>query len=287
MNNIENQVNNNTIQINYPLTMEEINLLKNVNNKEINIDLDKWSDFTSLKTFVEQCTNNIEIKFNKNVYNSFNNFLFQDVNFWQKFPNIKIYNKQNLRNDNLSYYLENELILESIIKPAKDFSPFEKYIYAYNITKRFKEYKEDNENPEEARDLYSLLNNEYCVCYGYASLLQNLLFKLDIPSEIISVIFNRGVSLEEQKSFSVNNGVGPTGYHERLLVNLVDNKYKINGIYFSDPTWDNHLTKDAYNYMLMSSDEYNKNHNYNCLVIDAIELFFVHNEKEFDEKFNF
>ena len=39
-------------------------------------------------------------------------------------------------------------------------SPFEKYIYAYNITKRFKEYKENDEDRTKARNIYDILFNE-------------------------------------------------------------------------------------------------------------------------------
>ena len=41
----------------------------------------------------------------------------------------------------------------NIIKPAINLSPFERYLYAYNITKLFKKYKEsDNKNDSRKRN---------------------------------------------------------------------------------------------------------------------------------------
>ena len=45
------------------------------------------------------------------------------------------------------------------------------------------------------------------------------------------------------------------GGHERVIVNLVDPKYGINGIYQSDPTWDNVIGEDSYIYSTMTFNE--------------------------------
>ena len=42
----------------------------------------------------------------------------------------------------LNEYIYFEKLLYRIVEPAKDLSPFEKYIYSFNVVKNFKDYKE-------------------------------------------------------------------------------------------------------------------------------------------------
>ena len=51
--------------------------------------------------------------------------------------------------------------------------------YHFNA-KKYKEYKENNDKKEQSRNLYDILDGEYMVCVGYATLLGDLLNKLGI-----------------------------------------------------------------------------------------------------------
>ena len=138
-------------------------------------------------------------------------------------------------------YIKFESLLYKVVEPAKDLSPFEKYIYAYNIVKNFKEYKE-SKRKLLSRELYDILENEYIVCVGFCELLSDLLFKLNIPN------VNFGIGGKNKKDNSPWN-------HERLYVNIKDEKYGINGFYVSDPTWDNDLEVDYYNHLALTNKE--------------------------------
>lgn len=55
-------------------------------------------------------------------------------------------------------------------------SPFEQYMYLYNIVKNFKPYRESNDNYLESRSSHLLFFNEHIVCEGYANMF-NVLFE--------------------------------------------------------------------------------------------------------------
>lgn len=108
-----------------------------------------------------------------------------------------------------------------------DMSPYEKYIAVYNIVKSFKKYRifEDSNYKDliytdDSRSVYLILNNLYMVCDGYSKLLETLLERVGINN----------ISLESVK---LN--------HALNYVNLVDEKYKINGFYICDVTNDNEI----------------------------------------------
>ena len=207
---------------------------------------------------------------------------------------------------------EGEKILNSIIKPAKNLSPFEKYIYAYDVTKKFKEYKEIKRTSKtrellKSRRVYDILNNNYMVCVGYSNLLGNLLDKLGIENTEFSVKVGlqpykaeaqleakygdqwkeidrdeKDRLIDEQKNYIPDSWLG----HARRLVHIVDDKYGINGLYFSDPTWDNNLIHNSYNHLLLTSEEVlNSKANYKFSE-NANELFHCSSVKEFNEKLN-
>ena len=140
---------------------------------------------------------------------------------------------------------------DSIIAGIKNssLSPYEKYIAAYNIVKTFKKYRYylDNEDadqlvPDQSRNPYLVLINQYAVCAGYASLLHLFLKKLDIPSHYWIL---------DSSDKSEAGGKYP---HARLYVNIVDDKYGINGYYMCDPTWDivDKESKDLYGYKYLN-----------------------------------
>lgn len=216
----------------------------------------------------------------------------------------------------IKQYIEYEKLLYSIIKPAKNLSPFEKYIYAYDIVKRFKKYatpKKDNKNADNlsdskyndiissSRDLYQILDNDYIVCVGFSNLLSDLLTKLGIDNIGLSVEVDltakkamkqlnipkdewkkknpeekHKLITNQQLYIPKNDFVG----HKRLLVNIKDDKYGIDGIYVSDPTWDNDIEKNLYTHALMTENDVSTSISTNKMNNNYL-LFSATNIKEF------
>lgn len=108
-------------------------------------------------------------------------------------------------------------------------SPFEKFILAYRfVTDRIYKEVDAGEDLSKSRSVISVLNGDKIVCAGYANLLATILNRLGIPCTTQCMIAYD----EEHKAY---------GNHATCLVRMVDPKYKIDGIYFSDPTADRAL----------------------------------------------
>lgn len=123
----------------------------------------------------------------------------------------------------------------------KQLSPFEAYTYIYKIAKMFKEYKSEDDiwDDEELKDSYRkqgfgnyvdsysrnsaiILNNDYMVCTGYAALVEDLVKELNdsnLKAEAIRVSVDKVT-------------------HAIVKTHIKDEKYDINGVYYSDPTQD-------------------------------------------------
>lgn len=100
-------------------------------------------------------------------------------------------------------------------------SPFEKYILAYNFVTSFA-YNEDEKNKNNSRDLFGILSTDKIVCYGYSSLLNALL---------------EAIGIKTMNLLEAHIGA-KKAIHSTQAFKLVDPKYNINGIYFSDPCFD-------------------------------------------------
>lgn len=271
------------IFISSELSEEELNNFKLIpQGKKISI-----SDSVDIKTIekilnkIKELELDVEITLNIDNKEIFNNSSIFLTNMYDNL-NIKISNGQNL--NSLSEYKNYENILYSFLKPLKDknYSPFEKYIYAYNISKKFKEYKKEESNKAtESRNLYEILFNEYMVCVGYANMFSDLLNKLGIENKTIGV-----------DVVTYNNDELSFGGHRRVHVHLKDPKYNIDGYYISDPTWDNDLTNDYYNHAILTSNETLQTKNplrsfIKSNYINVDELFQVTSIGEFYEKVNY
>ena len=177
---------------------------------------------------------------------------------------------------------DNEL-LELMVKDIKDssYSPLEKYIAVYNIAKKFKAYLESPNDKDESRYVDKLLYNDYMVCVGYASLLQELLNKVGIKSYKYGVAadisYDGGFTLEEKPI--------DLGGHARLIVDIKDPKYNIDGFYVTDPTGDNYLEQDYYNHSLMSFDKTSQEKRYFKLTDEDL-LLNCKSKEEYIDKVN-
>lgn len=191
-----------------------------------------------------------------------------------------------LNNIKLKKYIEYEETLYNMIKPTINLSNYEKFIYVYNIVKMFKDYKECDSDRRQSRDLYKILDNEYMVCVGYAELFSDLLNKININNCCISLNVDTSYmnEKEDELNFDDDKIVDKSG-HRRVFVYLKDDKYKIDGYYLSDPTWDNKLNKDCYNHMLFTNRKNDYSVDYQWF--DKFMLFNIKSLCEFNRYFDF
>lgn len=185
----------------------------------------------------------------------------------EKYDNV-YFSVANTYETSINNLIFREEIMENIINEVNNYnlSPLEKYMYLYNIVKMYKEYKETKYNihPELSRYSEYTLFNDYMVCVGYATLLEELVERLNDKNVLCSTYGCRILDDGE------NNG------HCRCLVRIKDEKYGIDGIYISDPTWDSvnyykkkirknakhkinykipTASKDLYNHFLLTKEE--------------------------------
>ncbi|MBR2909140.1 MAG: hypothetical protein IKC11_02205 [Clostridia bacterium] len=103
-------------------------------------------------------------------------------------------------------------------------SPFERFIMVQNyVTSRV--YKEDEENPENSRDIVKVLNGQEIVCVGYAAIMEHFLNEL-------------GIKCLSQPCFVCDKNGESLGSHINNIVYLEDSKYNIKGWYYLDACWD-------------------------------------------------
>ncbi len=187
----------------------------------------------------------------------------------------------------INEYLRLEKILYQMVEPACNLSPFERYIYAYNVVKQYKQYKENEKNKSASRNLYAILENEYMVCAGYSHMLEDLLNKSGIKSIYRSMGIDDSYDKKDEKEVVNINWNG----HARRFVYINDPKYGIDGFYVADPTWDNDLKNDLYNHLLLTNEEETETKRYNFLPTSvyssSIELMNIQSIEEFYQKINF
>lgn len=266
------------LYLNDPIKEDEIQYFNIVNNGvKITFSYDDYDNILDTIEKINKFNKNFEYTIKVNDKNKFNKIIFSKN---RNLKNVKVMVDAEIYT--YDKYYEFEKMLYEMIKPALNLSPFEKFLYAYNIVKHYKLYKESSENVFESRNLYDILINEYMVCVGYAKMLIDLLDKLGIASVKygldVDIGFDKVAPNEENVSEDKKSA---SAGHVRVIVNLVDEKYGINGIYQSDPTWDNILDKDSYVYSLMTFDEALKNKRYLYKDKDITSIFYARNLEEF------
>lgn len=265
------------IYIHDPLKQKKMKYLKFLKQDcKIEFTHDDYENiFECIKILLENnCTNIIIIVKNKNKFNDYINS--HDISSCLSY---NVYIEMFVDKIPINKYLNYESFLFNMVKSSQDLSPLEKYVYAYNIVKKFKEYKENNNDKSSSRDLYKILDNHYMVCVGFAKLLNDLLSKLNINS----IIMHAKVEVVDGKN-DKNIKTEKSG-HQRIYVYLKDEKYNIDGYYLSDPTWDNDLEKDLYTHMLFNDKDKSVLRKYEW--IDESLLFDVNYLYEFNRYFDF
>ena len=291
----ESLINKDTVLINEPLNERQFKYLKYIKNGA-EIILSGNNDFNNLFAIINElekkdCKIKIELTgFNKkfedyNYKNEFVNYIFSNPGLLE-LNNIEI--EMGLDNYSFVEFVKNEKRLFDLVRPCLGMSPFEKYLYVYNVVKKFKEYKENNDDLHASRNIYQILDNDYMVCVGFAHLLKDLLEKVGINSADVGVEVETTMDKVEKDITVIPDDVQVSSEsHARLLVNLVDPKYNIDGYYYTDPTWDNEMDKDTYNFSLMTQKEYDLNYRANYFSLTNFkDLLSVNNLEDFYLRIN-
>lgn len=281
-----------------PNYFKKINISKCLSKDELyNL---KYLSSSVILNFDNESYKNIEDVIRRLKELGYNNKIVIDVLDKEEF-NKFILNKDNINYDNiyvnsdnmevtLKDYLRFEKQLYEMIEPAKVLSPFERYIFAYNKVKKFKEYRENEEDRDSARNLYSILENKYMVCVGFANMFGDLLNKLGIPNKDLGLSVDTSYDKADLSLESVSGLDKPTEMagHARRYVHIVDDKYGIDGFYISDPTWDNDMDLDLYNHLAFTDEEASYARRYIWIdKYNTSELFNVKTIDDFYQKIKF
>ncbi len=215
------------------------NIKKKNKNICINFDLDNYTnfqDFFAVLRDIYSCKNDLSnITFCINLKNTlFTQEEFENIKKLEKIlktQNAKLYIKEydvlwEISEVNKTYDYLKQIVNEI---SSKNLSPLEQFLYAY---KKIAEnvYSDDKtlKNLVITHSIFSLQNNGHIVCRSYANML----------CEIINNLKNDNIYcfFTAVKTYHKNN-LQP-GSHAFNVVILKDDKYKINGIYLADSTWD-------------------------------------------------
>lgn len=114
-------------------------------------------------------------------------------------------------------------------------SPLEKLLETYlYVTYRKYTLENENEHYSLSRSLYGVFNTNKICCVGYSAML----------AELIENIKDENIKIYENLVSTSIDNKNLYGYHENLIIHIKDEKYKLNGYYYLDPTFDaGHLDK--------------------------------------------
>ena len=307
------------ITLDNPILSEELPFLENT--KEITID---FYHEENIKMILEYLKNiHYEGQITLRAKDTGQNYFFAVP--YQKSLNIDIKNdyldKSNNEYQNTPTkedFFRTSENLNALIEPLKKshLSPFEKYIFLYDLVKSYKMYKENLADARDARCIYRILDNEYMVCSGYANLLTNLCELVNIPCTYITGNLGLYQSWKENEIFYTLQKKLPLKLqkilprfqkffnylqdittklkliapiikksgHARCYVYLKDPKYQIDGLYYSDPTWENNYELN-YTFLAITDKE-----NSLCTTswfLEPMALLDSDSLEEFFEKINY
>lgn len=167
--------------------------------------------------------------------------------------NMPYYTVNEIRKSEMVLDLYSSCVNDKIDKNGniKRLSPLEKYIAAYIMTIKFSPYKSERglNSYHKSRAIYEFVDkktNKRIVCVGYVHLLREFLYRMGIKDTIDWEVH---VPKENEYDESFIN-------HLRMMIHLKDDKYNIDGVYMSDPTWDEDgLNSLKIKHMLMAYNE--------------------------------
>lgn len=282
----EDLLNNDFLIFDLPLTKEEMNNLQYISPQSyiiFNNSEDELNSLINLKEILEvldKLDKSLTISIDISRRSNFEKAELDNLNL----DNISLI----IENDNVEYtyeeFMEENKLLDSLISDIKDLdlSPLEKYIYVYNLVKNYKNYKENDDNYDEARILKYVLKNDYIVCVGFERLLETLLDKVGISCKEFHVDIDTSYDDDNliQEKIVTKEG------HMRAIIRLDDDKYKVHGLFVSEPTFANMTDPDFLNFALMNFDQMQISNDL-YWINDELLLFDVHNIDEFIEQINY
>lgn len=230
---------------------ERLGLIKDI--LSLNFDLFEESEFINIdyqegiKEYLDKnpglkCKElHLDHKFNANTED-----LNMILDYFKDHKDILVNIDGNDASISLEDYEKTVGMINEIVDKIKqyNFSPLEQIMFAYDIT-RDRVYTKENEeeNYNTSRDLTSVLFGDKIVCVGYTNVFDKILKNLGIKSMPYTLLNEK-------------TGVG----HMRDLVYVNDPKYKVEGLFFFDPTWDS--KKENNNDYLMKYNYFCKKKNY-------------------------
>lgn len=167
--------------------------------------------------------------------------------------NMPYYTVNEIRKSEMVLDLYSSCVNDKIDKNGniKRLSPLEKYIAAYIMTIKFSPYKSERglNSYHKSRAIYEFVDkktNKRIVCVGYVHLLREFLYRMGIKD---TIDWDVHVPKEDEYDDNFIN-------HLRMMIHLKDDKYNIDGVYMSDPTWDEDgLNSLKIKHMLMAYNE--------------------------------
>ena len=280
------------IFISHNISDYELSKINNIDDKiEISIDYGKCILPTIIENEEEYYEGVLRIVNKLNEFGKKNLVIInvQSRNIFNKYKNLLANSNVFIIEDGINkytyeQYIQEEEKLDKMVEEIKDskFSPFEKFLYIYNIVKNFKKYNEIKDGDKmQSRSLKYILNNEYIVCVGFSNLLRTLLQRVGINS----TSYDCGVDISQRSKNEVENKPVEFGWHSRLMFYLKDEKYNIDGYYISDPTWDNMNEQNLFNHAIITYESMQvSNLNFTLQTLDYI--FDVKDFQEYCKKIN-
>ena len=173
--------------------------------------------------------------------------------------NVGVYFQEDLEKYTLDDTLNAQMQIDEVIEQINktNASPFEKYLMAYNYATS-RAYKENNQHKAGSRHLTSIFNSDNIVCVGYAKIMDRICEGIGIKSQsqIVDIVRDGHVS-----------------GHQNNIVYLKDEKYGIDGYYYSDACWDSQKMatrkKKSLNYCLIPLDDKDEIKNKKIQICDS------------------
>ncbi len=226
----------------------------------ITLDLDNYNNYDDFMKVIEDvqqigyriCCTEFYINAKKDMFST------QEIANIKKFEEFLDENATTLfiKEDNALWNIleinkANEFV-DDCVKEIKrhNLSPFEEFMYAYKMTTN-NVYTSENstEHSLMSRSIYGVTNSDKIVCVGYATLLKEICNRLNTPG---LKCYSSSVNLTKKDSGLYD------GSHRLNVVELVDEKYGISGLYHADACWDSIVDNNAtmtLNYCLLSFND--------------------------------
>ena len=238
---------------------DEIIYLKTDNKEEKTLDFLKQVKFCKINSVIVLIMNRVNLYFINKAYKLYPKIRVSPIanqeekRFYDSIWNMPYYTINEIKKSEkvIDLYVSCVLDKKSKTGEIKSLSPLEKFIAAYIMTIKFSPYKSERmlKSYHKSRAIYEFVDkstNKKIVCVGYVHLLREFLYRMGIKDTIDWEVHIP----EEYECFD------DTINHLRMIIHLKDSKYNIDGVYMSDPTWDEKgLMLTRFNHMLMSLDE--------------------------------